>query len=94
MIGMFLCSVPQSCRKSIKDDGVPPSLPIYSSGKFKGQVKGKKLTVLRAQNRALAAQGLHLVTGVETEWHLLHPTQAPPQPTPFHSSHALPIWVA
>ena len=38
---MFLCSVPQSCRKSIKDDGVPPSLPIYSSGKFKGQVKGK-----------------------------------------------------
>ena len=41
MIGMFLCSVPQSCRKSMKDDGVPPSLPIYSSGKFKGQVKGK-----------------------------------------------------
>ena len=38
---MFLCSVPQSCRKSMKDDGVPPSLPIYSSGKFKGQVKGK-----------------------------------------------------
>ena len=25
----------------MKDDGVPPSLPIYSSGKFKGQVKGK-----------------------------------------------------
>ena len=25
----------------MKDDGVPPSLPIYTSGKFKGQVKGK-----------------------------------------------------
>lgn len=25
----------------MKDDGVPPSLPIYTSGKFKGQVKGE-----------------------------------------------------
>ena len=40
--------------------------------------------VLRAQNRALAAQGLHLVTGVETEWHLLHPTQGGPL-------HSLPV---
>lgn len=29
--------------------------------------------VLRKQNRALAAQGLHLITGVETEWHLVTP---------------------
>jgi len=44
--------------------------------------------VLRAQNRALAAQGLHLVTGVETEWHLLHPTQVGPlHSLPMHSPH-------
>jgi hypothetical protein len=29
--------------------------------------------VLRKQNRALAEQGLHLITGVETEWHLVTP---------------------
>ena len=37
---LMLCAT-QYCRKSMKDDGVPPSLPIYTSGKFKGQVKGK-----------------------------------------------------
>ena len=29
--------------------------------------------VLRKQNRALAEKGLHLITGVETEWHLVTP---------------------
>ena len=37
---LMFCAT-QYCRKSMKDDGVPPSLPIYTSGKFKGQVKGK-----------------------------------------------------
>ena len=37
---LMLCAT-QYCRKSMKDNGVPPSLPIYTSGKFKGQVKGK-----------------------------------------------------
>jgi glutamine synthetase len=31
--------------------------------------------VLRAQNRALRAHGMHLITGVETEWHVLDPSQ-------------------
>ena len=31
--------------------------------------------VLRAQNRALAAMGLHLITGVETEWHVIDATK-------------------